>query len=58
MGSVASPIQSPSGRTYAIHISYHIESPDSETRQMDAYAALLSHLVHDVKAAWTEKIGD
>lgn len=58
MGSVASPIQSPSGRTYAIHISYHIESPDSETRQMDAYAALLSHLVHDVKAAWAEKIGD
>ena len=58
MGSVASPIQSPSGRTYAIHISYHIESPDSETRQMDAYAALLSHLVHDVKAAWVEKIGD
>lgn len=58
MGSVASPIQSPSGRTYAVHISYHIESPDSETRQMDAYAALLSHLVHDVKAAWAEKIGD
>lgn len=58
MGSVASPIQSPSGRTYALHISFHIESPDSETRQMDAYAALLSHLVHDVKAAWAEKIGD
>ena len=58
MGSVASPIQSPSGRTYALHISFHIESPDSETRQMDAYAALLSQLVHDVKAAWAEKIGD
>lgn len=58
MGSVASPIQSPSGRTYAIHISYHIEAPDSETRQMDMHAALLSHLVHDVKAAWAEQISD
>jgi DNA-binding IclR family transcriptional regulator len=53
MGAAAAPIHSPSGRTYAINISFPVGSGDSENVLLHLYAPLLLELVAQIQHHWS-----
>jgi len=52
MGAIAAPLHSPSGRTYAVNISFPLGSEDEESALIKAYAPLLLGLISQIEQAW------
>lgn len=52
MGAIAAPLRSPSGRTYAVNISFPVGSDDEESALITAYAPLLLNLIAQIEQAW------
>jgi len=53
MGAAAAPIHSPSGRTYAINISFPVGAEDTENDLLQEFAPLLLELVAQIQQCWS-----
>ena len=52
-GAAAAPIHSPSGRTYAINISFPVGAGDAENTLLQQFAPLLLDLVAQIQQDWS-----
>jgi DNA-binding IclR family transcriptional regulator len=52
MGAAAAPIQSPSGRTYAVNISFPVGDGEADTPLRQQFAPLLLALVAQIQQKW------
>lgn len=53
MGAAAAPIQSPSGRTYAVNISFPVGAGDADNTLLQQFSPLLLELVAKIQQGWT-----
>jgi len=54
MGAAAAPIHSPSGRTYAVNISFPVGAGDAENALLQQFAPLLLELVAQIQKGWSQ----
>jgi IclR family transcriptional regulator, positive regulator for flagellar biogenesis len=54
MGAIAAPVRSPSGRTYAVNISFPVGGDDTESALIKEYAPLLQDLIAQIEQAWLQ----
>jgi DNA-binding IclR family transcriptional regulator len=54
MGAAAAPIHSPSGRTYAVNISFPVGAGDAENALLQQFAPLLLELVAQIQQGWSQ----
>ena len=54
MGAIAAPVRSPSGRTYAVNISFSVGGEDTESSLIQEYAPLLQDLIAQIEQAWLQ----